>query len=168
VAFRRERPRIPHTFLQATQRMFRADVGSERQIDTAERRSYANPQVGADLDWLATNDAGLSSGWTAYASISALLVNTAQSIARQGFIENVDTFNGGLMQSLVAGIVPDGVTTVMLHFSAQGGRIHPPPVKAHAINNVFVAAVPNTLAQRTYTVTLRWRTTNGSTIQAIP
>jgi hypothetical protein len=79
--------------------------------------------------------------------------------------------NPGL--TLFSGVVPDGVATVTLRYSAGkvGGfsrrSVPAITIKAHAVNNVVIVSVPRAGAQATSAVTTTWRRADGSIIKTI-
>jgi hypothetical protein len=76
-------------------------------------------------------------------------------------------------RTLFAGVVPDGVATVTLHYPAGklGGfsrRSGPAlTVTGHAVNNVVVVSVERAGEQATGAVTTTWRTASGTIIKTL-
>ena len=76
-------------------------------------------------------------------------------------------------RTVFAGVVPDGVATVTLHYQAGklGGFSHRSgpalTVTGHPVNNVVVISVERAGEQATGAVTTTWRAANGTVIKTL-
>jgi hypothetical protein len=155
--FRTELPSIPTALRAATTQVFNVQLRAERHFDAQPPRP-----VGVHLFGLNPGGGGGGGGGA-----------DAAEIARQGMWGSSSGGTGanpGL--TLFDGVVPDGVATVTLHYSAGkvGGfsrrTASAVTITAHAVNNVVVVSVPRAGAQA-MNVTTTWRAADGATIKTI-
>lgn len=155
--FHAELPTIPDGLRAHTSQLFATQLSTERRTDAAPTRS-----VGV---WLfGVGAQGGSGGGGGYASL----------IESQGMWSSQSGGTGADPgRTLFAGVVPDGVATVTLHYPAGklGGfsrRSGPAlTVTVPAINDVVVVSVERAGNQATQAVTTTWRAADGKIIRTI-
>ena len=156
--FRAELPSIPKALRAETSQMFETQ-------QRAARGRYSQPVRPVGVSLLGVNSAGGGGGGGG---------GTATLIDNQGmWLSEGGGTGADPARTLFAGVVPDGVATVTLHYPAGklGGfsrRTGPAiTVTVPAVNNVVVVSVERAGNQATGAVTTTWRAANGTIIKTI-
>jgi len=156
--FHAELPSIPAALRAPTTAMFVMQLSADRRFDSRPLRP-----VGVSLFGLSAAGFGGGGGG-----------GTAAEIEDRGmWLSESGGTGADPARTLFAGVVPDGVATVTLHYPAGklGGfsrRTGPAlTVTAHAVNNVVVVSVERAGSQANGAVTTTWRAADGTTIKTI-
>ena len=80
-----------------------------------------------------------------------------------------DVRDWGLVSVLgpLAGIVPDGVATVTIHYPAGDG-LRAVTASTKVVNNVFVTSITRAFGTRRLTPTILWRSASGRVLKTVP
>jgi hypothetical protein len=155
--FHAELPSIPKALRAQTTALFETQLSADRRIDSEPMRA-----VGVSLFGLSSGGGGGGGGGG----------GTAAEIEAHGMWSSESGGTGAdPARTLFAGLLPDGVATVTLHYPAGklGGfsrRSGPAlTVTAHVINNVVLVSVERAGAQAIGAVTTTWRAANGAIIK---
>ena len=157
--FDRELPRIPKTFRADATEIFSSDLATERINATRE------PSVGVSLR--AISIYGLDQGGFGTGTSTAAQIEEANALVLGGAATG-----SGPNTSFVAGVVPDGVASVTLHYDAGplGGYSHKHVSAANIttkpVNNVIVVIVPRPTGNASPS-TITWRAANGRIVKTI-
>ena len=156
--FHAELPSIPKALRAQTTALFATQLGGDRRFDSEPVRP-----VGVSLFGPSSSGGGGGGGG-----------GTAAEIEAHGMWSSESGGTGAdPARTLFAGLVPDGVATVTLHYPAGklGGfsrRSGPAlTVTAHVVNNVVLISVERAGAQAIGTVTTTWRAAGGTIIKTL-
>lgn len=155
-ALRQELPGIPAALRAQTIQMLQAQLRAERRRD-----AQPPPPAGVTLFGLAASGIGGGGGGA-----------DAVQITRQGlWVSSGGGTGADPGRTLFAGVVPDGVASVTLHYprGKLGGfsRRSGPAINSTApvVNNVVVVAVERAGQQSMTNLTATWRNSHGATIK---
>ena len=158
-AFRSELPTVPPSLRAPTTRLFNEQL-------RGERRAFLHhpPGIGAGVTLAALSRSGGFGGGGA---------DAAQIVHQGMWISEGGGTGADPGRTLFAGIVPDGVATVTLHYPAGklGSFSHRSgpaiTVTARAVNNVVVVAVERAGQQAVARLTATWRSADGSIVKTL-